>query len=576
MDEKIIFVIIVIFIIIGIYITIVIKPKPEEKVVYVEEESPSTTPSSITLSTTPTKTPSTTPTKTPSTTPTKTPSITLLTTSSTTPSTTPTKTPSTIIPSITVPKKSSTGIDISFCSNFEGFCNDPSKYITNCIEYSDLDIIKDYLENCAYKGSVTKDNYDKSALLVDNFSKGQIKLLPYPRVPCMGIKTCGEWFTQFQDCNIVGDYDPNVYSKLITECALNKEINKEEYDNIRKYFKDNFNVAMQEELPPFPCKNISYEQTCSDPYAVFKTCSSVRAPLPDVEMLDVIRSCHPNIPNDKYEKFRKYYKDKSGVDIGEQPDVLCKISPSAGDMCLNPASYIKYCKKNNMSQQEYDIIKNCARNDRISDDMYNKLKAYTSQNNLQSFPDNDIIRAKCATTDFCEDPIPKINYCKPDLRTTTEQEDLQQIRYCISKNKLPNEKYNEVKQYFESKGLTVPEQISIDCGKCSVPSFMCQNLPECYKCDTLSPSGNVNESSLKFGSEDCVINNFEQVSKGWGYLKDKFPQYFTEQKYKTAYDKAIEEGKFIPPPPNIYYMPSPPSMKISLTMSKNNSYMNYA
>jgi hypothetical protein len=412
--------------------------------------------------------------------------------------------------------------------------------------------------------------------MVKKYSDNNIELLRYPRVPCRGpLPECNKLLIQYQDCKDKGDIKPNIYSDMIVSCALEQNLTKDEYDEAKKYFKDNFNITLQEELPDFSCKNISIEQRCKDPYGVFKLCAahkSVAPYSPEIEE-SVVKGCAPNVPQDKWNKYRAYFKEKTDKDIGEQPDILCKRSPTKDDICPKPTSYFKFCKEDVPTQQDVNTIVDCAKFKRVPIDEYNKVKNYLSTKNF-TIPDNDIVRADCANVDICNDPLPKLKYCKPTYRTTTDNEDLQQISYCIRNNKLTDNQYSEVKTYFEQKGLTVPEKASIDCIRdCNTINDICSHVSECYKCDRLiNSTRSPRETELKFWSEDCVNNNFEQVSKEWGYLKEKEPLYFTEAKYRAAYDKAISEGKS-PLHPTIYYMPPPPpSMGPPLEMGSRLRY----
>ena len=420
-------------------------------------------------------------------------------------------------------------------------CSISATHIKDCNKLFDRQTtdLEDY--NKTLKCLYNNPNIDKYNEAKQYFEQKGYIFPPYPTVDCKNealkcsepveyLKGCKPYLPSNKQTTNTQDLD------YVKTCGIKGLTPDEQYKQAQNYFLNLIPSLTLPDKPTIDCTNI--DNKCSYPTEYFRVCKEYNNETTTNEQdLEYVKTCKlfNKTSEIEYTKAQTYFNNK-GLSL-PSVDIDCNYSYNSA-ICDKPSSYLTNCKvpKNINTSNEDDLkqVQSCGIENKISNEEYTKAQTYFNNKGL-SLPNIPSINCTDPDNSLCSDPKTFLNVCKPYLERKasnllkTDQEYLNQIINCV-KEILSEDKYNEIKPYFQQRNITVPEYSSI---------FKCTTSSNDEKCSKLSSYLNyctLNKTSLASDvqfSENCGINqktsdqeykNAQQFFTSKGYtLSDKPP-----------------------------------------------------
>ncbi len=422
-------------------------------------------------------------------------------------------------------------------STFDNFCKNPASQLRYCkpikspptTDEEDLVSVTD----CGLRNLTSNDEYTKAQL----YFKEKIMTLPNkPDVDCMDAtfeNYCKNPASQLRYCKPIKSPKTTDQQDLVsvTDCGVRNLTSNDEYTKAQLYFKEK-GLALPNK-PDVDCLNATFDNFCKNPASQLQFCKAIKSQTTDQQDLDAVIDCGVRnlTPDDQYTRAQQYFSQK-GMTLPNKPDVDCMDS-SPANTCKNPASQFQYCKSNRSQttdQQDLDFTKSCALQGLIPADQYTRAQQYFSQKHM-ILPDRPDIECSNSmydyTTYFCKYPTTQLKYCKPlKSSQTTDQQDLDSVKDCMTKKMVTPDEYQKVKDYFATKNMTLPDYISISCASCPQYQFFCNNLNMCMKCKEASNEGGAGvASSASISAGLQCPTYYPNASADFPLLAQRYPQF---------------------------------------------------
>jgi len=354
------------------------------------------------------------------------------------------------------------------------FCKNPIERIQFCNELTpteqELNTYLSSVKNCMLSKKIDQDKYKQAQ---DYFKQKNLTLSDWTDVNCINEKEdyfCKNASNIIANCNGIRETNPEQYAALIRKCAFNGDVPEPVYNEAKTFLKTkNIN------LPDFPtvvCKTMRDDDFCKTPANYLKHCKDESTLKQDLE---TTRFCGilGKTSQDEYKKAQEFFRERK-LGLVDLPDVDCK-NTNEDMFCANPVSNMFYCgpMRNKTMQQDFDAVVECAKNNKISQEQYNKAKGY-----FEKFTEKDkkaLILPEFPSVvcndpkSFCKDPVEFIEFCKPQKNLSDLLND---VKTCKIDNTISDEAYKKAQVYFNTKGLKLPNMpVGVDCKNITTDSF---------------------------------------------------------------------------------------------------------
>ena len=385
----------------------------------------------------------------------------------------------------------------------DAFCKNPIERILFCNELTpteqELNTYLSSVKDCMLTKKIDQDKYKQAQ---DFFKQKNLKLSDWSDVNCANETEdyfCKNASNIIANCNGIRETNPEQYATLIRKCAFNGDVPEPVYNEAKTFLKTK-NIT----LPDFPnvvCKTMRDDDFCKTPASYLTHCKDESTLKQDLE---TARFCGilGKTSQEEYKKAQDFFRQRK-MGLVDLPDVDCK-NTNEDMFCANPVSHMFYCgpMRNKTKQQDFDAIVECAKNNKISQEQYNKSKEYfekrSSSKENYILPEYPTVVCNDPKS-FCKDPVEFIEFCKPKKLLPQLLND---VKTCKINNTISDEAYKKAQVYFNSKGLILPNMpVGVDCNNITSDSF----------CKT--PMDHINYCAGT-GIKDFTDNiNFDRVKK---------------------------------------------------------------
>jgi hypothetical protein len=449
----------------------------------------------------------------------------------------PTPPPSNTQPATTTPSNTQPEVDCSDAS-YDTFCRDPVYQLRNCknrrspitTDQQDLAAVTD----CGIRNKISAENYTRAQ---QYFTEKGLSLSGLPDTDCMNStydNFCENPASQLKYCKSIrspptSDQDD---LKSVTDCGIRNKTSAEQYLRAQQYFTEK-GLTLPDK-PDVDCMDATFDNFCKNPTSQLKYCKSIRSPVTtDQQDLASVTDCGLRnlTPAAEYTKAQQYFTQK-GLTLPDRPDVDC-LNATYDYFCQNPVSQLKYCKplKSPITsdQQDFESVRDCGLRNKTPADQYTRAQQYFKEKGF-TLPDRPDVDCLNGTFDYyCKNPVSQIRYCKP-LRSpqSTDQQDFTSVKDCMTRKLIPQDQYQRAKDYFATKGLTLPEFVTIDCNSCPQYSFFCNNLNNCMKCKEAASEagpGTNRPSDASINAALGCATYYPAAKADYPILAQRYPQF---------------------------------------------------
>jgi hypothetical protein len=350
------------------------------------------------------------------------------------------------------------------------FCKNPIERIQFCNDLTpteeELNTYLTSVKNCMLTKKIDQDKYKQSQ---DFFKQKNLNLSDWTDVNCADETQgyfCKNASSIIENCNGIRETNPEQYAKLIKQCAFNGDITENVYNDAKTFLKTK-NII----LPVFPnvvCKTMRDDDFCKTPVAYLNNCKDDSTLKQDLE---TTRICGilGKTSQEEYKKAQDFFGTKR-LALIDLPDVDCK-NTNEDMFCANPVSHMTYCgpMRNKTRLQDFHAFVECAKNNKISKEQYNKAKEYFAKGE-EKYTVPDFPNVVCSDANsFCKDPTEFIQLCQPQKSLPQLLND---VKSCNINGLISVDAYKKAQVYFNSKGLALPNTPEgVDCKNITTDRF---------------------------------------------------------------------------------------------------------
>ena len=385
------------------------------------------------------------------------------------------------------------------------------------------------IKQCAYQLRATRSDYESAVNYMN--SQNISDFPPYPQKDCSKMNDknyfCDDPLPFLTSCRLFEDRPPEFYRQKIYDCAINKLITANKYNQTANYMRS-LGVKMAN-YPTVDCTNSTRDYFCDNSLGVMIGCSPFNNKGPNVYRANILGCLDKNlITKDDYLD-ASYYLESQGTILPSFPEVDCN---NPNSICINPANTVSTCGpiKGKRPNQYVDALKTCAYSQDVTPDAYNKAKPVFARAGI-SLPPYPAIDCKTSITDpsqFCAQPIPIIDQCGP-FSGKEPQDFVNNIMYCTTGSDMTEMSYNKIQDYMQTYGVNLPNFSKVDCSNSDDLAYVCANAISFF--DNCSQSGNGLPDLL----QKCITTT-DSTGK----------PYMTKDTYNTVRNILRKKGQTVP------------------------------